>query len=88
METIKVRKRKERKERKFNLNFISSSSENAKIDHCIRKYLLQFSEYVFKPIDVGLKVTIRVPTLQVIYPHFLYNLYLLKIFFKLASRYG
>ncbi|KAG1173845.1 hypothetical protein G6F70_005514 [Rhizopus microsporus] len=41
-----------------------NSSENAKIDHCIRKYLLQFSEYVFKPIDVGLKVTIRVPTLQ------------------------
>lgn len=87
METIKVRKRK-RKERELNLNFISSSSENAKIDHCIRKYLLQFSEYVFKPIDVGLKVTIRVPTLQVIYPHILYHLYPLTIFFKLASRYG
>ncbi|KAI8335273.1 hypothetical protein EDC96DRAFT_469660 [Choanephora cucurbitarum] len=40
-----------------------NSSENAKLDHCIRKYLLQFCEYMFKPIDVGLKVTIRVPTL-------------------------
>ena len=33
------------------------------MDHCIRKYLLQFCEYMFKPLDVGLKVTIRVPTL-------------------------
>ncbi|KAG1474498.1 hypothetical protein G6F56_000326 [Rhizopus delemar] len=41
-----------------------NSAENAKLDHCIRKYILQFCEYVFKPIDVGLKVTIRVPTLQ------------------------
>ncbi|KAI9251722.1 hypothetical protein BY458DRAFT_444054 [Sporodiniella umbellata] len=41
-----------------------NSTENAKLDHSIRKYILQFCEYVFKPIDVGLKVTIRVPTIQ------------------------
>ncbi|KAI8636070.1 hypothetical protein BD408DRAFT_377484 [Parasitella parasitica] len=44
-----------------------NSSENTKLDHCIRKYLLQFCEYMFKPIDVGLKVTIRVPTLPPIH---------------------
>lgn len=46
-----------------NLWNLLNSSENTKLDHCIRKYLLQFCEYMFKPIDVGLKVTIRVPTL-------------------------
>lgn len=46
-----------------NLWDLLNSAENAKLDHCIRKYLLQFCEYMFKPIDVGLKVTIRVPTL-------------------------
>ncbi|KAI8088239.1 hypothetical protein BDF21DRAFT_378346 [Thamnidium elegans] len=39
-----------------------NTPENQKLDHCIRKYLLQFCEYTFKPIDIGLKVTIRVPT--------------------------
>ncbi|KAF7727505.1 hypothetical protein EC973_007483 [Apophysomyces ossiformis] len=37
--------------------------EHSTLDHCIRKYLLQFCEYMYKPIDVGLKVTIRVPSL-------------------------
>ncbi|RCI03150.1 hypothetical protein CU098_000195, partial [Rhizopus stolonifer] len=46
-----------------NLWELLNSAENAKLDHCIRKYLLQLCEYMFKPIDVGLKVTIRVPTL-------------------------
>lgn len=38
------------------------SSENLSIlDHCIRKYILQLCEYLYKPIDSGLKVTIRMP---------------------------
>ncbi|OAC99282.1 hypothetical protein MUCCIDRAFT_116414, partial [Mucor lusitanicus CBS 277.49] len=51
-----------------NLWNLLNSSENTKLDHCIRKYLLQFCEYMFKPIDVGLKVTIRVPTLPPVSP--------------------
>ncbi|KAI9256062.1 hypothetical protein EDC94DRAFT_636102 [Helicostylum pulchrum] len=42
-----------------------NTPENQKLDHCIRKYLLQFCEYTFKPIDIGLKVTIRVPTVPI-----------------------
>lgn len=34
-----------------------------RLDHRVLKYLLQFCEYAYKPVDVGLKVTIRVPTL-------------------------
>ncbi|KAI8388692.1 Bromodomain-containing protein [Radiomyces spectabilis] len=41
-----------------------NSPESSHLDHCTRKYLLQFCEYMYKPIDVGLKVTIRVPSLQ------------------------
>ncbi|KAI8096760.1 uncharacterized protein BX664DRAFT_65711 [Halteromyces radiatus] len=47
-----------------NLWDLLNSPENITIDHSIRKYLLQFCEYMYKPIDVGLKVTIRVPALQ------------------------
>ncbi|KAI8335708.1 hypothetical protein BC941DRAFT_62295 [Chlamydoabsidia padenii] len=47
-----------------NLWDLLNSRENVTIDHSIRKYLLQFCEYMYKPIDVGLKVTIRVPALQ------------------------
>lgn len=39
------------------------SSENlSMLDHCTRKYILQLCEYLYKPIDSGLKVTIRMPT--------------------------
>lgn len=34
-----------------------------RLDHRVLKYILQFCEYAYKPVDVGLKVTIRVPTL-------------------------
>lgn len=39
-----------------------SSADIPPLDHCVRKHLLQLCEYLFKPIDVGLKVTIRMPT--------------------------
>ncbi|ORX42682.1 hypothetical protein DM01DRAFT_1350220 [Hesseltinella vesiculosa] len=46
-----------------NLWDLLNSPENIiTVDHSVRKYLLQFCEYMFKPIDAGLKVTIRVPT--------------------------
>ncbi|KAH8552281.1 hypothetical protein BGW37DRAFT_304462 [Umbelopsis sp. PMI_123] len=34
-----------------------------RLDHRVLKYILQFCEYAYKPVDVGLKVTIRVPSL-------------------------
>ncbi|KAI8070359.1 hypothetical protein BC940DRAFT_13700 [Gongronella butleri] len=46
-----------------NLWDLINSPENITIDHSIRKYLLQFCEFMFKPIDIGLKVTIRVPAI-------------------------
>ncbi|CAO3616923.1 unnamed protein product [Cunninghamella echinulata] len=61
-----LRKRFENNEElQQNLWDLLNAPENITIDHSIRKYLLQFCEYVYKPIDVGLKVTIRVPALQV-----------------------
>ncbi|KAI9279295.1 hypothetical protein BY458DRAFT_502620 [Sporodiniella umbellata] len=38
-----------------------NSTKKGKIDHCVHKCLLQFCEFVYKPADMGLKVTIRVP---------------------------
>ena len=40
-----------------------SSKESASLDHSVRKSLLQFCEYMYKPVDVGIKVTIRMPSL-------------------------
>ncbi|KAI9278501.1 hypothetical protein BDA99DRAFT_8605 [Phascolomyces articulosus] len=40
-----------------------NSNESASLDHSVRKSLLQFCEYMYKPIDVGIKVTIRMPSL-------------------------
>ncbi|CAO3608282.1 unnamed protein product [Cunninghamella blakesleeana] len=61
-----LRKRFENNEElQQNLWDLLNAPENITIDHSIRKYLLQFCEYVYKPIDVGLKVTIRVPALQI-----------------------
>ncbi|KAI8141998.1 hypothetical protein BJV82DRAFT_616718 [Fennellomyces sp. T-0311] len=40
-----------------------NSAENSTLDHSIRKSLLQFCEYMYKPADVGIKVTIRMPSL-------------------------
>ncbi|KAG2226887.1 hypothetical protein INT45_010166, partial [Circinella minor] len=40
-----------------------NSKESASLDHSIRKSLLQFCEYMYKPVDVGIKVTIRMPSL-------------------------
>ncbi|KAM3578379.1 hypothetical protein VKS41_009125 [Umbelopsis sp. WA50703] len=34
-----------------------------RLDHRVLKYILQFCEYAYKPVDVGLKVTIRMPSL-------------------------
>ncbi|KAI9488830.1 hypothetical protein BDB00DRAFT_25073 [Zychaea mexicana] len=43
-----------------------TSAENlSELDHCTRKYLLQLCEYMYKPIDSGLKVTIRMPPTQI-----------------------
>lgn len=35
------------------------------LDHCIRKYLLQLCEYMYKPVESALKVTIRMPPTEV-----------------------
>ncbi|KAI9479594.1 hypothetical protein BDB00DRAFT_173553 [Zychaea mexicana] len=40
-----------------------NSTESASLDHSVRKSLLQFCEYMYKPVDVGIKVTIRMPSL-------------------------
>lgn len=42
---------------------LNSTDENAMLDHSVRKHLLQFCEYMYKPADVGIKVTIRMPSL-------------------------
>ncbi|KAI9315007.1 hypothetical protein BX666DRAFT_1965766 [Dichotomocladium elegans] len=45
-----------------NLWKMLTSTENLQsLDHCIRKYLLQLCEYVYKPVESALKVTIKVP---------------------------
>lgn len=41
----------------------TSSTRSGTLDHCLRKHLLQLCEYLYKPADVGLKVTIRMPPL-------------------------
>ncbi|KAI9312583.1 hypothetical protein BX666DRAFT_1984486 [Dichotomocladium elegans] len=42
-----------------------NSSENSSLDHTVRKNLLQFCEYLYKPADVGIRVKIRMlPAIQ------------------------
>lgn len=38
-----------------------STPSTRPLPHCVRKHLLQLCEYLFQPIDAGLKVTIRMP---------------------------
>lgn len=43
----------------------SSAETLPLLDHCIRKYLLQLCEYMYKPVESALKVTIRMPPTEV-----------------------
>lgn len=43
---------------------LSSDEDLPRLDHCVRKYLLQICEYIFKPLETGVKVTIRMPPAQ------------------------